>query len=152
MDKPKNGNRTCTQNLSGKEFSQVDRMATRKCETRGLLMTKNTSITTESSSATDKGSTISSVTLCSPWITPLQAMFVPLMTNQLVPPVEPLVTIPITARIEALEGACDREVFLEMAREVGVAAESLIAGMVGTEESGRRAMLKITVMSADWIR
>jgi hypothetical protein len=62
-------------------------------------------------------------------------MLVPLMTNQFVPPVEPFVAIPITARMEALEKARDGEVLFKMAGEVGIAAESLIAGMVGAEES-----------------
>lgn len=67
-----------------------------------------------------------------------QPMLVPLMTNQLVPPVESLFAIPITARMEAMEGAHDREVLLEMASEVGVPPESLAAAVVGAEEQTRR--------------
>jgi len=59
-------------------------------------------------------------------------MLVPLMTNQLVPPIESLFAIPVTARMEAMEGAHDREVLLEMTGEVGVPAESLITVVVGT--------------------
>jgi hypothetical protein len=60
-------------------------------------------------------------------------MLVPLMTNQLVPSVETPFTISVTAWMEAFEGARDREVFPEMAREVGVSAEGLVAAAVGTE-------------------
>ena len=53
-------------------------------------------------------------------------MLVPLMTNQLVPSVETPFTISVTAWMEAFEGARDREVFLEMAREVGVSPKVLL--------------------------
>ena len=67
-----------------------------------------------------------------------QAVLVPLMTNQLVPPVEPLVTIPITAWIEALKGARDGKVFPEMTCKVGVPAESFVARIICAKESGRK--------------
>jgi hypothetical protein len=60
-------------------------------------------------------------------------MLVPLMTNQLVPSVETPFTISVTAWMEAFEGARDREVFLEMAREVGVSPEGLVAASISAE-------------------
>jgi hypothetical protein len=62
-------------------------------------------------------------------------MLVPLMTNQFVPPVEPLVTIPITARMEAPKSTHDGEVLFEMTREVCIAAESLVAALVRAKDA-----------------
>ncbi len=61
-------------------------------------------------------------------------MFVPLMTDQLVPPTEPLIAVPVTAHMEAMKWTYAGEVLSEMTREVGVTAEILIAGMIGAEE------------------
>ena len=65
----------------------------------------------------------------------LEAVLVPLMTNQLVPPVEPLVTIPITARMEALKSVHDGKMFFEMTREVSVSAERFLASIIGASET-----------------
>jgi len=62
-------------------------------------------------------------------------MLAPLVAEQLVPPVEPLVAIPITAWIEALKSMHDRKMFLEMTCEVGVSAEGLVALRMRTEEA-----------------
>jgi hypothetical protein len=82
----------------------------------------------------------------------LQAMLVPLMTDQLVPPVEPLLAIPITARMEAVERAHDGEVFFEMPREVGIAAESLVAWVIGANvmTSGASASKKKKELTGQW--
>jgi len=57
------------------------------------------------------------------------------MTEQLVPPVEALVAIPIAPRMEALKSAHNREVFLKVSREVGIPAESFVAPNMCTEKA-----------------
>lgn len=65
----------------------------------------------------------------------LQTMPRLLMSNKLVLPIEAPGTIPLTARMETLKGAHDREVLLEMAGQVAVALESLGAVFVSAEEA-----------------
>jgi len=62
-------------------------------------------------------------------------MLITLMTKQLVPPIEPLITIPITAWMEALEGSHDGEVFLEMPGKIGIAPECSVTPIIGAEEA-----------------
>jgi hypothetical protein len=59
----------------------------------------------------------------------------PLMSNQLVAAIEPLLAVPVTAWMETSEGACDREVLPEVAPQIAVALEGLVAGLMGAGKS-----------------
>lgn len=62
-------------------------------------------------------------------------MFRPLMSKQLVTPIEALLSIAITGPLETFESALAREVAFEVALQICVTLERLCAVPIGAEES-----------------
>jgi hypothetical protein len=63
----------------------------------------------------------------------------PLMSNELVAAIEPLLAVPVAASMEASKGAGNREVLPEVAPQIAVALEGLGASFIGAGISELRS-------------